>query len=59
MVSKGPALFIESGRLQRGSRRVKKVLEGPGTRILDSQKLLGRSGSVRTSLEWFRKFQDV
>ena len=36
-------------------RRVKTVLEGPGSRILDSQKLLGS----RTSLGWFRKFQDV
>ena len=50
----------QSGRVQdrvhRGSRRVKTVLEGPGSRILESQKLLGRSGSVRTSLGWF---QDV
>ena len=59
MVWEDPGLFVESGRVHRGSRRVKKVLEGPGSRILDSQKLLGRSGSVRTSLGWFRKFQDV
>ena len=59
MVLKGPGLFGESGRVHRGSRSVKTVLEGPGSRILESQKLLGRSASVRTSLGWFRKFQDV